>query len=36
MTTLKRDLSGWIKPSSLRRIIVTIGVIVGIIYLVRG
>jgi len=29
-------LAGRVKPSSLRRIVVTIGVIVGIIYLVRG
>jgi uncharacterized membrane protein YfcA len=29
-------LAGRVKPSSLRRIVVTIGVIVGVIYLVRG
>ena len=29
-------LAGRVKPSSLRRIVVTIGLIVGIIYLVRG
>jgi uncharacterized membrane protein YfcA len=34
--TLGGRLAGRVKPSSLRRIVVSIGVIVGIIYLVRG
>jgi uncharacterized membrane protein YfcA len=28
-------LAGWIKPVTLRRVVVTIGMVVGVIYLVR-